>query len=476
MSRAALVFRVQFALFKREKGMLLFYLLCGAVVGIAVPLFYHSMEFIIPMAVFFPVIFLKPLLADSLAGERERETLESLLSAPIGGNRIIWGKTLFCWLFAAVFFILIIGFAVATFLVTGLEVNIAAWQWICVILAPILNFAAISLAGVYASAFSPDPYTANRKASRIAYPLGILLIAFLSIVFLAEPISILVTGLFFALVVSGVILVYSVKASRMRQADYFENVRIKKSSKAHDGAASLITPKSQFSIVFRHELRVLLTYRSLFLNPLGLITGCFAPAIVVCLLTCLTRTIDLNYAVLVTLLLIPRTPMNLAAISIGGEKAYKTGESLLATPLRVRPVFLAKSMLAIVFSAITLVVSALLTLGVAYLAGKLLGMPGSYTYSGGQAVLLFLAGIMSGVTMVFITGVLSVNLKTPRQGLYMASILSFAFILPPLAIIYLTHHALIWAIVYSAVLAIGNAMCVKSISDRIERPLIMSKL
>ena len=81
MNHSTFVFRNQLALFKREKGMLIFYLLCIAVIGILVPIFLHSIESSLTMAALLTVMFLKPLLSDSLAGERERKTLESLLSS-----------------------------------------------------------------------------------------------------------------------------------------------------------------------------------------------------------------------------------------------------------------------------------------------------------------------------------------------------------------------------------------------------------
>ena len=353
------------------------------------------------------------------------------------------------------------------------ELNMVAWQWVCVAFSSVLNFSAISIAGTYASATSADSRTANSKVSRIAYPLGLLLIVYLSLVFLAQPVVAFITGISLMFIYLCAIVIYMVKVSKMKQADYFENVKIKKYRTVHDSYVSYTAPKSQFGIVFRHELRYLLTLKTMLLNFLVL---CFCPAIVLCLGKYFLGEVNLYYAVLLTALMMPRTPTNLIAYSIGGEKVYKTGESLLTTPLRVRPLFLAKSIIPILISMIMLIIASLLTLAGANIIGSVFEAGTTYMYTADQLVLLFPVGIMSGVTMVFITGVLSVNMKTPRQGLYVSSVLGILFIVPPLAIVFLTQNTLMWSIVYFVVLLLCNAVCVKSISDKITRPQIMSKL
>ena len=250
-------------------------------------------------------------------------------------------------------------------------------------------------------------------------------------------------------------------------------MKIKKSRKAYNNYVSYTTPKSQFGIVFRHELRYLLTLKTVLLNFVFL---CFCPAILVFIIKYYTEYIYLNYAVLLTALMMPRTPTNLIAYSIGGEKVYKTGESLLATPLSVRSLFLAKSMVPVLVSAIMLIASSLLTLVGANIIGSVFESGTIYMYTADQLVLLFPVGIMSCVMMVFITGVLTVNMKTSRQGLYLSNVLGIIFVAPPLAIIYLTKNMLMWSIVYFVILLLCNFICIKSISDKISRPQIMSKL
>lgn len=473
MKQSYAIFRNQLALFKCEKGMLVFYFICVTLVGIIYPLFFHNIESAISMSALLTVMFLKPILADSLASEREKKTLEPLLSSSIHGKNIIWGKLGFSLLFCTSFFLLTNICIVLTNYVATHKWNVALWQWACILLLSILNFMAISILGIYISAKSIDSRTANSKISRIAYPFGFLFIIYLSIVFLLERISVLFITFFLALVYFFIVILYIVKVSKMRQFSYFENIKIGKHTNIKKEDRSYTLPRSQFWIVFKQEWKYLLTLKTLLINFLIL---CVSPVTVVCLLKYYTGKIDLYYAVLLTILMIPRTPSSLIAYSIGGEKVYKTGESLLSTPLHLKELFLAKSTLPIFISIIMILFSAVLTLIGANIVGAFFENGITYFYSADQLILLFLVGIMSCITMVFLTGILSVNMKTPRQGLYVSSILGTIFTFPTLAIIYLTQDKLKWSFFYFFILLLCNSLCLKSISNKINRPEIMNKL
>ena len=90
MNKPILVFRIQIAQFIREKGMIAFYLLSILIIGILVPIFVSRVESSLAMAALLTIMYLKPLLSDSLSGEREHRTLETLLSSPMEGKSIIW--------------------------------------------------------------------------------------------------------------------------------------------------------------------------------------------------------------------------------------------------------------------------------------------------------------------------------------------------------------------------------------------------
>lgn len=480
MSNSFFVFKNQLALFKREKGMLFFYCLSIVVMGIIVPIFMRGVESSLTMAVLLTTTFSKPILSESLAGERENRTLETLLSSTLSGKSIIWGKIQFSILFAVCFFGLTALCSALTNQFIGYEMTMEAWQWIGIILFAVLNFSAISVVGVYISATSSDLRVANSRISRSTYPLGFIFLVYLTAVAVIDFIPALIISAILMIIYLFLIVIIVVKIIKMKQSDYYEKIKVKRIRKEHLNHSYGITPKSQFRIVFGFEIKYLLTWKILLLN-FGIL--CFGPALIACLLPFstglpfYTGKIELNYAVLITVLMIPRVPTNIIACSIGGEKAYKTGESLLSTPLHVRSIFLAKCMVPILVSTIMLIVSSLFTLMGAAIYDWI--TPDKVPISGytiEQLVLLFPVGIMSSMLMMFLSATFTLIMKTPRQGLYINSVISFIFVAPVLAIVYLTNNVLLWSLIYFAVLLIGSVICVRSISDRISRPQIMSRL
>lgn len=474
MSKSGAVFRNQFALFRREKGMIVFYLLSIIIIGVIVPAFVRNVESALSFAAFLTAMYLKPMLADSLAGEREHKTLETLLSSPMTGKSVVWGKVRFCFSFAVVFWGLTAICGAVTIWLFGSETGLAAWQWSGVIFLAIFSFCAICCAGVYTSATSGDLRTANSRISLIAYPLGLLFFVYIAVVAAVDFLPALIISGGLALLYLVVILFYAVRISRMKQSDYYENIKLKKAKMPQGDMASGIQPKSQVGIVFSFELKYMMTLKKLLFN-FGIL--CCGPALIACLLPMLTGELDLNFAVFITVMVIPRIPMNLIAYSIGGEKVYKTGESLLSTPLHIRPVFIAKCMVPLLVSAIMLAASSLLTLiGANITAWATTGTAPLYLFTASQLVLLFPVGILSSMMMMFLSAIFSVALKTPRQGLYVSSVISYLFVIPALGIVYLANNIMLWSVVYTIVLLIGNAICIGAISDKITRPQIMSRL
>lgn len=266
MNKSVTVFHLQLALFRCEKGMLIFYLLCIMIAGVIAPILLPGLGSTLPISGLLTVLFLKSILTDSLAGERENKTLESLLSTSIDGKSIIGGKFIFSVTFGLVFFTITILCAVLTKWVMGSPLNMRAWQWACVLLLSILNFISISIAGTYASATSGDSRMAGSRVSRIVYPFGLLLIVYFSIVSLEQMIPALFAGLIIMLIYLCPAIVYAIKVLKMKQDGYFENIKIQGSKKNNSCHASSIVPKSQFSIVFRQELRKLWTLKFMLFN------------------------------------------------------------------------------------------------------------------------------------------------------------------------------------------------------------------
>ncbi|MDR0220027.1 MAG: ABC transporter permease subunit [Lachnospiraceae bacterium] len=474
MKQSNIVFRMALTQLTRERGMMIFYALCAVAIGIVVPFFTRDLQRPLTIATLLTTVILRQLLADSLAGERENKTLEALLSTSIKGKALVYGYFQCYLLFALCSFTVMAALAMLTVGLAGYGWQIEAWQGVAIIVLAVLNYSAIVLAGVYISARSDSPRTAAALISSLAYPLGLLYLIFISITMLLTAITVVVTGVFLAVVYLTFIIVYVRKTSHLKQPDYFENIKTKKAQNASKYRTSFAAPRSPFAIVFAFEWKYFLTLGKL-LGSFGRM--CFYPAFVACALAYFTDSFDLSYAVLVTVLIIPRVPTNLIAYSIGGEKAYKTGESLLSTPLHVRSVFLAKCALPVLISTVMLLLSALVSLAVADLYSRFFASADTvYMYSAEQLMLLFPVSIMSSVAMVLTTGVLSVVMKTPRQGLYAAFALGFVFVLPTLAIVYLAQNSFLWSVAYFLMLLIANLLGVKSISERITRPQLSAQL
>ncbi|MEK3905119.1 hypothetical protein [Paenibacillus sp. FSL R7-0179] len=474
MNRSYPVFRMQCAEFTSDKGMLFFYGLSIGITGIILPLYMHGVEVSLTTAALLTAILLRPMLSDSVAGEREHRTLETLLSSPIHGKSILWRKFEFCFLFALGYFTLTVLCSALTGFLAGGEAALIPWQWMCIMIVAALNYSAICMGGVYVSSRSGDLRAANHRVSIMAYPLSLLLVICLSVIGTADLLSALIISCICSLIYLWVISMFAAKIRRMKQPDFFQPIAIQKPQRSHQQRISSALPRTQFGIVLRLEWKMLMTLKRMLLS-FGFL--CFSPVAMVCLLLYFTGKFDLNYAVLLTVLMIPRVPTNLIAYSIGGEKVYKTGEALLSTPLQIRPVFLAKCMIPVLVTAVMLTLSSLLTLaGVsigAMISPELVSIQG---YTAAQLILLFPVSLLSSIAMMFIAAILSLRLRTPRQGLYVTSFLSVVFVFPVLVVIYLVPDMLVGAIIYLVILVIGNLICLKRISDNITRPQLMSRL
>lgn len=150
---------------------------------------------------------------------------------------------------------------------------------------------------------------------------------------------------------------------------------------------------------------------------------------------------------------------------------------MLATPLQLRLVLLAKCTVPVLVTAVMLAVSSLLTWAgiglIPLIMPELAPIPG---YTAAQLILLFPVSILSSISMILIAAILAVRLRTPCHGLYATSFLSLLFVLPVMAILYLAPDPLLWAILYSAVLLLGDLICLRKILGNITRPQVMSRL
>ena len=97
-----------------------------------------------------------------------------------------------------------------------------------------------------------------------------------------------------------------------------------------------------------------------------------------------------------------------------------------------------KGLLALLFSLVVSVVSALLVLAASALIGR------ETLFSPDQWILLA-AGMLFSLLMTYVTGLAAMLMKKPRQGLYVASVLSFLAAVPALAVWLLPGSPLLWS-------------------------------
>lgn len=471
MKQITAVFHNQVKVFLRDKGMMIFYLLAIVLIGIAVPFFGRGILYSLSFATLMTATFVTPILADGMAGEREKRTLESLLSTSIKGSRVVWGKFLFVGLFAAVFFSLCAIISVVTHGLFGMETGFSSFLWICAGLLALMNFTTTALGGLYQSALSGDTRIAYSRVSLIAFPMGIIYVVALSALStVGHEERWLVLAVFIA--VYGVIAaLFAIMIVRLRQHTYFQKVRFSRRGHTQRIRTDELRSHSQVFTVFAHEMRYVAKLKMLMLM---FALFCIAPAAMCVSGYAYFGDINLNLSVLVTALMVPRTTTNLIAYSIGGEKTYKTAESLLSTPLKVGPMFLAKMLVPVAMSAVMLVISSTLTIVGVNIVGEYFEGGIRYLFTADQLVQLFPASILASVSMVLVTGVLSARMKRPRNGLYVSSIMGLLFVVPPLCIMYLTPNPLLWSLLYCAIMLIVNAVSLICISKNISRPQLMS--
>ena len=104
--------------------------------------------------------------------------------------------------------------------------------------------------------------------------------------------------------------------------------------------------RSQSLIVLGHEWQY---FKALGRFKLSLLMFTLAPAIFMVLWDYFFGGVNLYTALAVLSLGTARITVNLTAYTIGGERAYKTFESLLSTPIGTGALFLGKGLLALLF-------------------------------------------------------------------------------------------------------------------------------
>lgn len=465
MRECKTVFHHQLKLFRQEKGMQVYYLIAILILGYISPVFLHNLQTSTTMTVITVIMLLKPLLVDSFATEKEQKTLESLLSTPIQMEHLLHGKSLFYFTFATVFFsVTSLGIVILSdkHLIVSAIILLSSW----------LTFYTICRLGTYASLNATNTASANRKITLIAYPLSLLLIVLISILFTGIKLAILISLCVYCLLMTIILVIFACLIRQRKRYIFYERNTVSKSHCYETDSSH--SPKSQVSAVFRHEVRYFCKLHTLQLNYLVLI---FSPAIFLCLLAYANKSVNISFAIILIALMMPRIPTNLVSYAIGGEKTYKTGESLLSTPIKISSMFLGKSLLPILVSIVVLVSSSLLSqVAVGLIQYQLHGFFVFASYTSSEWILVYPVTMLSCTLMTFLTGILSAVLRTPRYGLYVSTIIGSLFVVPVFVITSFTRNPLFWSILYAIALLICNLGCLLLITKRISRPTLMLHL
>jgi ABC-type Na+ efflux pump permease subunit len=186
---------------------------------------------------------------------------------------------------------------------------------------------------------------------------------------------------------------------------------------------------------------------------------------------------NLALPVLLITICVPAAVRNMVSYSIGGERSYKTGESLLSTPLNVKMIFLAKCAMPMIIALAMIAVSSVLTLTGVNIISRFMNSSAVEMYSAVQFILIYPYTIMACIITVFINGILSVMMKTPRSALYASTLLQLVLYIPSAVIIFLNPaNAFMLAAIYAATLMLINIVLFACISGNVRRPWLMSKL
>lgn len=463
MSQTLLVISNQRRLFLRDKGMLLFYAGSIAALGIVFPILFDSSVSGLTLITFMTVTLQKQWASDSVAGERENRTLEALLSTPLNTKAVLFGKAAFNFLCGTVYYVLILVYFLTTRYLRGTENGLSPLVWTIYEGGALCLLVLTALYGTLCSAKAANVRQAGTRPTMVCYLFTLLLVVVLAVLNTGETptdeVVNVVAALFFT-AIGGTILYSVVKLLRLSRPGITEAERPARGKQVRAGEALFSAAHTRMGSVFAHEWRYFRTLKGLILQFCVLAV---CPAIVLFLGWYYLGRNDLYYAVLLTILIIPRIPANLVAYSVGGEKAYRTGESILSTPVSVTALFWGKAAVPLMVCGVMLLLSSALNLLAANLIAGWMGETGFVFYDAGQLVLLFGVGLGVCASMILTAAILSLKAKNPRMGLYLSTILGIGFIIPALAVVYLTQSKLIGAAIYLALLLVFCIVMYKKI-------------
>lgn len=461
----------QWKRFVIEKGMLFFYVVSILLFGIMIPYFVKDFQKSFYTCVVITIMMAKPILADSVASEREKKTLESILSSPITIRKYLLSKSIFCFLFAFIFFMICNMLSVITNICLSISTDCSTFIFIEWYLSVIDVLLLTTIIGVYTSAKSESMHVAQNKISVRNYPFILLLILYFETTLQNSfEVTITVNGIFYILI--GVIFVRYIRMIMyMQHHDFYEGIfKAKKYHKINNCDKKLFVGETQFLSIIRHEIKYMKTLKTL---NLFLALNYIGPVAMLLIGYYYTGNWNMTFPILTMSMMIPKVPTSYIAYSVGGEKTYKTGESLLSTPLNISTIFLAKAILPNILSAIMIIVSTILLVLVRC------GITNdriSDVFTPEIWILLLPISMLSSIFMTFLTAILSLMLKTPRQAYFVTIYGGYLFLVPVALILFVAKNQLLWSLIYLVVLLISVVGMFLGVRLKTNRPLLISKL
>ena len=465
------VIKNQWKHFIVDKGMIFFYIISIIIVGLIAPYFMKNFQTSFTIIAVLTIMVSKPLISDSVASEREKKTLESVLSSPITIIEYLIGKVAFCMLFSSIFWLLcnIVFYIACNFFsisITSSRVVITEW-FISIIIILLL----VTVAGIYISSKSENIHIAQNKINVISYPLIIMLIIYFCVTNtnIIEA-KIVINVIFYTIIV--VLLVRNIrKLFQMNHSDFYEGIiKEEKNIEFLSSEKGLLLGYGDFMTVICHEFKYMKTLKTL---NYSFLVNFIGPVAMLLVSNYFTGEYNIYFSVLTMNMMIPKIPTSYVAYSIGGEKAYKTGESLLSTPISLSSMILGKTVLPNIISAITIIVSTLLTLPVYSYVKNINAIVG---LSASTWILMIPVSLLSSIIMTFLIAILSFILKTPRQAYLVTIFGGYIFMVPTAFILFVASNQLVWSLIYLAVLMISIFVLLFFVKYKINRPLLVSKL
>lgn len=451
----------QWRLALKDSGTLAFYA-CGALaIGGLLPLWPAAGPFVFNAMALYPLFLLKQWASEVFAAEKETKTLESLLSTTVSKKQLLLGKGAFCLEASGACFCLSLLPLLILRAAAGVLPGVR-WGMIWAVSALfILSAVCLTLTGLYTSAVSGDVQEAGGRGMRFFIPVGFCLLVLLTLVSQGQALAVAVLGIVFLLLLGALCAWVCRRFYRLERGGFLSAA----GGRTADSRGYRDT-RSQSLIVLGHEWRY---FKALRRFKFSLLIFALSPAVVMSLWYHFFGTVNVYLALAVMSLGTARITVNLTAYTIGGERAYKTFESLLSTPIATSALFLGKGLLALLFSLALSVLGVLLMLAV---SAGISGFSASALFSADQWV-LWAAGLLFSLLMVYVTGLSSMLMKKPRQGLYMAVVLSFLAAAPPLTVWLLPGSPVLWALGSLLVLLAADLLLAVFVRRRISREQLM---